>query len=164
MASYINRKDLTTIMAKHGSLLFEYSQITPNIYVGTNMCCQTHFKKVLVKKGISADISLEQERVDKPFGVSYYCWLPTKDHTPPDRKQLLIGVQLLTSLISHKEKAYVHCQRGHGRAPTLVAAYLISQGKSVEDAIDLIKKKRPSIHLEKNQILALKRFGKFLKR
>ena len=53
---------------------------------------------------------------------------------------------------------YIHCKNGHGRAPTLVAAYLTTQGMSVEEAIALIKSKRPEIHLEQSQLQAIKRF------
>lgn len=127
------------------------------------MCCQTHFDKSLLKKGIIADISLEKKSLDQPFGVDYYCWLPTIDHTPPKMKQIKVGVDFISSLVKKKVKIYVHCQRGHGRAPTLVAAYLISQGKNVEEAVSFIKKKRPSIHLDKNQINALKKFKRGLK-
>ena len=66
---------------KHAKFRFEYSQITPYIFVGTNMCCTVHLDKSLMKKGIRADISLEEERIDAPFGANYYFWLPTKDHT-----------------------------------------------------------------------------------
>lgn len=41
---------------------FEYNKITNHIYVGTNQCCQTHFKEELLTKDIKADISLEKER------------------------------------------------------------------------------------------------------
>ncbi|MBW2978171.1 dual specificity protein phosphatase family protein, partial [Candidatus Woesearchaeota archaeon] len=135
-------------------------KITDYIYIGTNQCCQMHFKKELLKKGIKADISLEGERLDAPFGVEYYLWLPTKDHFPPTQKQLKAGVDFLKFLVKNKIKTYVHCQRGHGRAPTLVASYLISQGKSVQEAIKLLKKKRPVIHPNKKQIAALKKYEK----
>ncbi len=145
-------------MVKHGKLTFEYNKITDYIYLGTNQCCQVHFKKELLKKGIKADISLEKERIDAPFGVDYYLWLPVKDHTAPSQKQLTLGVNFIANLIKNKIKVYIHCQRGHGRAPTLIAAYLISKGKTVEQAVDFIKKKRPVIHPNRIQVNTLKRF------
>jgi protein-tyrosine phosphatase len=146
-------------MKRHPPLKFEYNKITEYIYIGTNQCCQLHFKKELLKKGITADISLEKERIDAPFGVDYYLWLPVKDHTAPTQKQLIMGVDFIEDLIKNKIKVYVHCQRGHGRAPTLVAAYLISKGKTVDEAVKYIKKKRPVIHPNTIQKNALKRFS-----
>lgn len=138
----------------------EYSQITSFIYIGTNMCCQSHFDKSLLKKGIIADISLEEKKVDAPLGVSYYLWMPVNDHKAPTQKQLNLGVKVLDWLVKNRIKCYVHCRNGHGRAPTLVAAYLIANGKNTEESISFIKKKRKSIHLDKVQIDALKKFEK----
>ena len=76
-------------MVKHGKLIFEYNKITEYIYIGTNQCCQIHFNQKLLKKGIKADISLEKEKIDAPFGVDYYLWLPVKDHTAPSLKQYI---------------------------------------------------------------------------
>lgn len=138
----------------------EYNYITDGIYIGTNQCCQTHFNEKLRDKGITADISLEEERVDTPFGVEFYVWIPIKNHAAPTQEQLDFGVSVLEKLVGTKKKVYVHCQNGHGRAPTLVAAYLIRKGKSVDEAIKFIKIKRPSIHLEKIQKEALIKFLK----
>lgn len=149
---------------KHGPLDLEYSKITDYIYLGTNMCCVTHFDKSLLKKGIKADISLEGEKQDQAKGVEFYLWLPTKDHTAPTQKQLNVGVALINSLISQKIKIYIHCQRGHGRAPTLVGSYLISTGMSVGEAVSFIKKRRPTIHPNRKQITALKKFSQSLEK
>ena len=54
---------------------------------------------------------------------------------------------------------YVHCKNGHGRAPTLVAAYLTRKGKPPAEAEAFIKSKRPSIHLEEAQRAALRYFS-----
>ena len=138
----------------------EYNYITDGIYIGTNQCCIVHFDEILSEKeGIEAEISLEEDRIDRPFGVSMYLWIPTKNHITPSQEQLDLGVVNLKQLVLMKKKVYVHCKNGHGRAPTLVAAYLIQNGKTVEEAVDFIKTKRPSIHLEKNQIDALKVFS-----
>ena len=147
---------------KHKTLTFEYSQITKYIYIGTNMCCQAHFDKSLLKKGIKADISLEEKKLDNPFGVDYYLWLPTKDHQAPTLKQLRMGVAFLKEALKQKIKCYVHCQRGHGRAPTLVASFLVSVGMDARGAFSLIKKKRPDIHPNKRQIAMVEKFKKSL--
>lgn len=146
-------------MAKHGKLKFEYSQITPQIYIGTNQCCISHFKMELIDKGIRADISLEEKSVDAPFGAEYYLWLPVKDHYSPTFKQFDVGVKFLDQLMKDGEKVYVHCKHGHGRAPTLVAAYLtLYKRMSVEEAIRFIKKYRPTAHPNKKQAQAVENF------
>lgn len=144
--------------------IFEYSKITPNIYIGTSQCCQTQFKLELIKKGIKADISLEEIRVDHPYGVDYYLWLPTKDHEAPTMKQMIVGTYFIKWLIENNIKVYIHCRQGHTRAPTLSAAYFILEGMDVADAIKKIKSKRPSAHLTHSQIKALKKFKEYIEK
>lgn len=137
---------------------FDYDQITDEIFIGTNMCCQFGFSKELISKGVRADISLEKDRTDAPDGVDYFLWLPTENMKPPTPKDFEIGVKFLDFLISNKIKTFIHCKNGHGRAPTLFAAYLISRGMSVQEAIKLIATKRPVIHLTESQMQALSEF------
>lgn len=146
-------------MANHSKTKqLEYDYITDGIFLGTNGCCKTHFDEGLAEKGITVDISLEGERVDGAMGVSSYLWLPVLDETAPSQSQLRLGVTVMRKLKKMNEKMYVHCRNGHGRAPTLVAAYLVCRGMNAEEALQFIKEKRPTIHLEGVQIEALKKF------
>ena len=148
--------------APHNKL--EYDQITDQIYVGTNFCCQVHFDKELLDLGIYADISLEGERVDAPFGVDYYLWLPVPDTQAPKQDQLMQGANAIKSLIDAGKKIYIHCMNGHGRGPTLAAGYLISTGMSTEEAVDLLHKKRRGSHILSIQQKALKQFQQTIKK
>ena len=86
--------------------------------------------------------------------------MPVQNHTAPKHDQLEFGVSVLEKLVSISRKVYVHCKNGHGRAPTLVAAYIIKKGKSPAEAEALIKLKRPTMHLEDVQRQALEDFSK----
>jgi len=141
----------------------EYSAIADGITIGTNQCCQAYFDERLRQIGITADISLEENRVDQPFGVEFYVWLPVKDETAPTLDQLRFGVSVLTTLVQMGRKVYVHCRQGHGRAPTLVAAYFIRKGSSVEEAVALVQRKRPGIHLEETQLAGLRAYAESLR-
>lgn len=141
----------------------EFNKIDKNIYIGTNQCCRYHFKKDLLSKGVSADISLEEDRVDAPFGVKSYLWLPTKDQTAPSQDQIMLGVEHLKKLISENKKVYVHCEKGHGRAPTLVAAYYATNGMKPKEAIDFVESKRPGAHINEKQQKAIRAFVKSIR-
>jgi len=139
----------------------DYNYIDDGIFIGTNQCCQTHFDEELSKKGVTEDMSLEEERIDMPYGVEAYSWIPVADHTPPTPDQIEIGVNTLEKLASMNKKVYVHCKNGHGRAPTLVAAYFIKKRNiSPQESIAFIKKHRSVIHLQDSQIEALENFYK----
>lgn len=143
---------------KHPKL--DYHKITEYIYIGTNQCCQTHFDERLLQKKIRADISLEKGRLDAPFGVDYYLWLPVVDAKAPTPRQMELGIAMLRFCVKYSIRVYVHCKNGHGRAPTLVAAYLMATGMNAAQAAAYVKKQRPITHLNQIQINALKRFEK----
>ncbi len=145
------------IHSKNSKLNYNY--ITDGIYIGNNQCCIIGLNEVLKNEDIVADISLEEISIDQPYGVEAYLWLPTPDHTPPTQDQLLLGATTLANLVKQNKKVYVHCKNGHGRASTLVAAYLIAQGHSKDEAELIIKKGRPSIHLQDSQREALEKFA-----
>lgn len=144
---------------KHG---IDYNQIDDLIYIGTNMCCQTHFEESLLAEGIVTDISLEEEKLDAPFGVDFFHWFPVIDHTAPTPDQILVGVTTIQAHVNLGHKIYVHCKNGHGRGPTMVAAYYISMGATVDAAIQKITEKRPAIHLDTSQVHRLRDFAEIL--
>ncbi len=148
-------------MPSHSHPKLDYNYITDGIYIGTNQCCQAHFDERLIKKGISADISLEDQRLDAPFGVQFYIWIPVKNHTAPKSDQMSFGVSVLERLSVLERRMYVHCKNGHGRAPTLAAAYLMKKrGISPAEAEGFIKSQRSSVHIEPVQRKALVRFAR----
>lgn len=146
-----------------GHKSFDYSQISDEVFLGTNMCCQLGFDQELLTKNVRADISLEDARVDAPNGVDYFLWLPTKDHEAPSPDQLALGVKTLEFLIDRKIKVYIHCRFGHGRAPTLLIAYLIKKDMGIDEAVKYLQVRRPAINLTDHQMEALKVFKNSLK-
>lgn len=140
----------------------EYSRITPFVYVGTNLCCRVH-AVALKRLGASVDIDLEYEHaaLERP-GMEMALYLPTKDHRAPTLDKLIAGVALLDTAVRARKRVYVHCKNGHGRAPTLVAAYLTAKGMSLARAVAFLKAKRPVVHLNGEQIGVLARFQRYL--
>lgn len=143
----------------------DYSQITEQIYIGSDLCagpvCPIHTEDFR-KLGICGEINLEREHPElPPQNIDAYIWLPTADKQAPTLDQLVIGSGAINEMVGLGNKVYVHCRNGHGRSPTVVAAYLIRyQHQSVEEAIQFIKQGRPEIHLGLVQQLALSEFGK----
>lgn len=139
----------------------DYDYVESGIFIGTNQCCSAGLSEVLKKEGITADVSLENTKLDQPFGVDMYTWIPVVDTTPPSSEQMDFGVAVLEELVRQKKKIYVHCENGHGRSTTLVTAYLMkSRNVSPEEAFELIKKQRPAVHLTELQWDALRSLSK----
>lgn len=139
---------------------FDYSVISKNIIVGSDFCngrnCKEH-KKEFEKLNVEVEINLAAEEKEMPpDDISSYTWIPVVDGYAPNPAQVDVGVSIIDQAIKNKKTVYIHCKNGHGRSPTLVAAYLIKHSqKSVDESIEFIRKKRPEIHIEKSQHKAL---------
>lgn len=146
----------------------EHSQITENIYLGSDLCspqvCKLHepeFKKL----GVTVEISLTAELKDTPTdNVVIYCWIPVIDEQAPSDDQFNLGTSVINEAVLQGRKAYIHCKLGHGRSPTMLAAYFIRfQGKTMDEALLLIKQQRPEAHPNDEQIEALRKYENKLK-
>jgi hypothetical protein len=136
----------------------EYCQITPQIYVGAQH--GRRGKRLLEAEGITGDVNMRIEYDDAKHGVAleHYCHLPTVDDTEPTLEQLAEGATFIDRLVRAGEKVYIHCAGGVGRAPTMAAAYFITQGMTLDEALALIRRKRPFINPQPCQIDQLERF------
>ncbi len=105
--------------------------ITPDTW--SDMAAKYHFSAVLSLRGEFQDI------FDSPL-PSAYLWLPVTDHSDPSPEQLLIGVQFIDAAVRSKQRVLVHCKMGIGRSPTMVAAYLVWSGSSIDEAIQIVAK------------------------
>ncbi|MBZ0307209.1 MAG: dual specificity protein phosphatase family protein, partial [Anaerolineae bacterium] len=54
---------------------------------------------------------------------------------------------------------YIHCAAGVGRAPLVAAAYLVSQGMSVDQARTFLRERRPFINQSESQKQRLIQFA-----
>jgi len=140
---------------------WDYSQITEYIFLGSDMFDGgDHYDFLVNKMDIKADVAVMNEKFELPSKLmEEFLWLNVVDQTAPTMTQLDVGVNFIKALVKSKKRVFVHCRLGHGRSPTLVAAYLKSTGLSTEEAIKKIKEARPEIHLEEGQRVALEEYG-----
>lgn len=138
----------------------EFAQLTSQIFLGNSPCCPEHSKKLLDPAGITAGLCLDGEASPAPAEVRYSLFLNVAEDEAPSPTQLKLGVYFLDLMVRSGEKVYVHSGKGYGRAPTLVAAYFISVGMEVDEAVEKIKASRPEAHLVLPQIEALRSFAK----
>ena len=74
---------------------------------------------------------------------------------------IIPGVNFINGIIEKDPNAsvYVHCKAGRTRSATLVGCYLMNRNLiSPEEAVELMKQKRPHILLHKAQWEALRAF------
>ncbi len=140
--------------------IVDYSLIIDKIYIGSNLCkgsvCPIHGNEFR-ELGVCVEINLDNERKEiPPDDMESYNWIPVVDGHPPNEIQLDLGTEAINTAVVHGRTVYVHCKNGHGRSPTLVAAYLIRyKDMTPHEANEFIKLKRPEIHIESSQMKAL---------
>jgi atypical dual specificity phosphatase len=128
------------------------SKVIPGLYVGGQQS-----KRGLAKMrtlGINAVVNLREESDDvtRGVGLDHYLWLPTPDDAPSALDDLDRGSLFIEKQLSTGRSVYVHCAAGVGRAPTLVAAYLVYKGMIPEDAWATVREVRPFIRPTPPQI------------
>jgi hypothetical protein len=140
-----------------GVPMARYSQITRQIYVGAQY--GRWGRRWLQRRGINGVINMRVEYDDAARGLTleHYCHLPTMDDDAPTLEHLYEGVAFIRRVIADKGKIYIHCAGGIGRAPTMVVAYFVCHGFSVDDAIRLIKQGRPFVNIMPAQMKQLRR-------
>ncbi|MCA9913710.1 MAG: dual specificity protein phosphatase family protein [Anaerolineae bacterium] len=140
-----------------------FSRITPQIYLGGQP--QAARLKALAARGITAVVNMRSEYQypqETQWGAMKYLHLPTTDHTAPTLDHLFEGVTFIEEQVAKGGKVYIHCWEGLGRGPSMTAAYFISQGLSLDEALAKIRRVRRFIHLTPEQLDQLKIFSKAL--
>jgi protein-tyrosine phosphatase len=136
------------------------SRVTDQVYVGEQFSRRGW--RALNDEGVRTVVNMREEFDDRRLGadnIPTYCHLPTTDRHAPTMAHLRKGVELIRKAVSRGEKVYIHCRCGEGRAPTMAAAYLISTGLSVEEALARIRQVRPFIIITAPQLERLHEFA-----
>lgn len=123
----------------------DVSEITPYLYISA--WPRGEHTDEIHALGIRLVLSMHWVRPrlvpkDDPVRV---VWLPTFDTplTPIPMRVLYHGVEAALPVIRQGDKVLVHCRAGVHRSVAMACAVLIGKGYSADEAIDLVKEKRP---------------------
>ncbi len=146
------------IPAITGAPMMRYSVVAPGVLVGPQY--RRNGLRRLAEMGVRYCVNMRIEFDDAEHGLApeHYCYLPTVDDEAPTLEHLRRGVEFVEEAVSAGESVYIHCGGGIGRAPTMAAAYFISRGYTLEDAVELIRETRPFIHIMPPQLEQLRRY------
>lgn len=137
-----------------------YSEITPQLYLGGQYSRRGF--EILKKRGITAIVSMRTQPIKQApdLGQIRFLHLPTPDLQAPSLVDLDTGAKFIKEELDKGGKVYVHCHFGEGRGPSMVAAYFITTGLTLEDAVNQIRAVRKFIGLTKVQLKRLEEFAK----
>ena len=124
-----------------------YSKITENLYIGTTPGARDY--DVLHELGVTLVINMRigtpPRRDPHPIPIRSL-WLPWIDSPlfPLPIGFLKYATRQAQTVIERGGAVYAHCAKGRHRGPAMGACILVAQGLTPEQAIELIKEKRPA--------------------
>lgn len=126
-------------------------EIVPGLYLGRRPLAGE------LPPGVAlvVDLTSELTNLQPPEGPAYHC-LPSMDGTAPHSDALRA---LIDEVSAHPGPVYIHCAMGRGRSACVVAGVLLARGlaRSIADAEEMLRAKRPSAKLTPDQHLSLSR-------
>jgi protein tyrosine phosphatase (PTP) superfamily phosphohydrolase (DUF442 family) len=125
---------------------FEYSQITDQLYVAAWPVAKNYAE--IVSLGVRLVINMDWIRPDPKLGEPplRLLTLKTRDSklTPMALDKIWAGVRAAGETTAEGGKVMVYCKGGVHRSVVMACCILISQGCTAEEAIRLVKEKRPA--------------------
>ena len=94
-----------------------------------------------IPKEITAILNCSEEHDTSREGIAYF-EIPLVDFQPIDPEYIPKAVAWIKETIVDR-KILVHCNAGIGRSPSIVICYLHEIGFGFEEAVKLVKSKRP---------------------
>jgi hypothetical protein len=146
-----------------GIQLMSYSLINENLLIG---CQHSKLGKYLLKlNGVNCSVNLRDEYDDCLYSLNFSnnLYFPIVEYTTPSINDLKIICQYLNESIKNNNKIFIHCSEGVSRAATIVVAFLVFKGESLENAIYKLKQIRPFINILDCQIKTLQLFSEHIK-
>lgn len=142
-----------------GAPIQRVSRITPQLHVGGQYRRRGWGR--LRQRGITAVVNVRTEFDDEAAGIApqRYLYLPTPDDHPPSLEDLWTGVDFIRKELLRGGSVYVHCGAGVGRAPAMVAAYLVSTGLTADEAWARIREVRPFVRPKPAQVAQIRHFA-----
>ncbi len=77
--------------------------------------------------------------VERAAGFNVY-WLPVSDAYTPELDELDDALEWLNAHVESGKRVLVHCRFGVGRSGSIIAAYLLKRGFSLEHVLETMKK------------------------
>lgn len=151
LVTLIEAFDQTTRLLT-GAPTLRFSRVTGDLFLGGQV--NRLGMRRLRRRGITSVVNMRGEYDEGKHGYAppQYCHLPTVDNHAPTLEHLREGVRFIQGELEAGRKVYIHCWEGVGRAPTMLASYLVSTGLHPSEAWARIKAVRPFIRPSVAQI------------
>ena len=136
------------------------SRIDEHLWIGAKPSILGRWWLEKIKKlRIYSLLPMVSTNKDKRAGVnSAYSGFHIPEYVQISLADYSRAVREIESMASLGQGVYIHCREGVGRAPAIGAAFLISEGQSIEEALDKVGTRRKVASLSHLQIASLEEF------
>jgi len=136
----------------------DYDRVTDHFWIGRRLSSAE--ARRARAEGVGAVVDLTAESSEKgPFRALSYRQFPTLDLTAPTPGQIDEAVAFIRQ---HAKVGivYLHCKIGYSRTAVVAGAYLLAEGQagSVEQALETLRRARPSLIARPEAVTALHAF------
>ncbi len=116
---------------------------------------------------------LKDAEINTIVNLEEYVWdydgfrvkhIPVKDFKAPRLSDIEEFVSFIDGEIWEGRRVVVHCYAGIGRTNLMLAAYLVHLGIELENALNLVKEKRPYHVVSEEQEEVLSEYSHFIKK
>ena len=162
-----NRGDLRSPFAAmrkrlHRTFIMDMTWLTGRIAVGGGIWNAENMVEVAragVTHIIDMQIEFDDTRLAEPHGITVL-WNPIDDDFQPKSAEVFHrGVDFACEALDEGgTKLFVHCAAGVHRAPMMTLAILCSLGWSLEDAVQVIEKRRPVVDFAEVYVNSVREF------
>ena len=117
--------------------------VTDHIFVAGGEFVAENWREFQGQSGVSAIITVDLEKPGefndpRPWA---WLWLPVSDEAHYTLDQLKLGAQFIEAALAAGQNVLLHGAKGVHRTRPLMAAHLITQGKSVARAVKELEQK-----------------------
>ena len=124
---------------------FNYSQITDQLYIAAWPVGENYNE--IVDLGVRLVINMDWVPADPKLNEAPLQVLTLVTHdspvTPMPTEKIWTGVRAAGETIAKGDKVMVYCKVGRHRSATMACCILVSQGRTADEAIQLVREKRP---------------------
>lgn len=116
-----------------------------------------------LRLGIDRIVDVRAETCDdaavlRRFGIELL-HLPTPDQHAVCPEMLCSGAAWVRTALLRRHKVLIHCEHGVGRSALLAACTLVAMGMNCREALQMLKRRRPSVSPSPEQLRGLLDFA-----
>jgi protein-tyrosine phosphatase len=108
-------------------------------------------KDVQVVIDLQGDVDTAVIESEEQGHTTLYVYWPIEDGPLPNPDVVRNLSRMVSGALASGEKVLVHCKAGHNRSGLICARTLIEQGRSAEEAIEIVRNKRGDGHALNNE-------------